>query len=77
VTTVARISLLCFAILTILSFAGPFSATLDLLSHWRIHIIALGVILCIPAALVGTRRLVIAAVALLLLNAWRNRRRPG
>jgi len=70
VIKLARAAVLFFAILTILSFAGPFSATLDLLSQWRIQILAIGMLICVPAALVGTRRLAIAAISLLLLNAW-------
>lgn len=68
--TSARLPVLLSAILTFVSFGGPFSDTLELLSHWRIQILGLAILVGILAAWRGNRRIQIAALAVCLLNAW-------
>lgn len=66
----ARLAVLAIAILTFLSFGGPFSDTLELLSHWRIQILGLAVLVAVLATWRSNRRIQAAALAVCVLNAW-------
>ncbi len=66
----ARLAVLATAVLTFLSFCGPFSDTLELLSHWRIQILGLAILSGVFVAWRGTRKIQLAALAVCLLNAW-------
>lgn len=66
----AKLALLIWAGVTLLSFGGVFIDKLELMSHWRVQFLALSIILAVIVSLREPRRMQAAALALCLLNAW-------